>query len=258
MSKRILRILLLMLGVGMMTSCSSVKNIVYLQDIQPNVSIMTQKPELIKFEPGDQLRIIVHSRDAEVSRIFNLLDHSGQGNGRHALYTIDEMGFIDMPILGRIKISGLTREETINEIKYLLLDSRMVKDPVITIEYDGLTYSVLGEIKSPGRKEITHDKLTLLDAIANAGDLTIDGRRDNILVLRTKNGVQTPYRVNILDTKSLYSSPVYYIQQNDIIYIEPNNKKTNTSTVNGNTLLTPGFWMSATSFVLSLIFLLVK
>ena len=258
MSKRITTFIALLLTAYIAVSCSSTKKIIYLQDIEPEVAITLKSPELIRFGAGDRLRIVVHSRDAEIVRVFNLLDNSGQGNGHHTPYTIDQQGYIDMPVLGPIKVAGLTREEAINEIKYKLLELRLVKDPIVTIEYEDMCYYMLGEINSRGRKTINKDRITLLEAISEAGDLSIDGRRDNILVLRTENGRQIPYRVNILNTETLYSSPVYYLQQNDIVYVEPNNKKSNSSTVNGNNVLTPGFWMSAASFTLSLIFLFVK
>lgn len=242
----------------LMTACSPAKNITYLQDIQPGVSMMVQNAKKIKLEPGDQLRVIIHSRDGEIMKIFNLTNGSNERGINHASYTVDDRGYIDMPVLGQIKVLGLTREEAANEIKYRLLASRMVKDPIVTIEYGEMGYSVLGEVRSPGRKSINRDKITLLEGIASAGDLTIEGRRDNILVLREENGMQTPYRVNLLETESLYSSPVYYLQQNDVIYVEPNEKKVNQSTVNGSTFLTPGFWMSTASFVISLVLLLTK
>lgn len=234
-----------------LTSCAS-KNIVYLQDIQPNVAMALQEPQPIRFEPGDRLKIVVHSRDGEVAKVFNILDNSGEGKGNHSIYTIDKSGYVDLPVLGPLKVAGLTREETANEIKYKLLESRMLKDPIVTIDYEGFGYSVLGEVKSPGRKSIERDQITLIEAIAEAGDLTIDGKRDNILVLRTENGIQTPYRVNVLDTRDLYSSPVYYLQQNDVIYVEPNPKKASSSTATGSSILTPGFWMSTISAVISL------
>lgn len=242
----------------LISSCSSSKKIVYLQDIQPGISMRVQEVQQIRFEPGDRLKIVVHSRDGEVAKVFNILDNSGQGNGLHSIYTINKQGYVELPVLGPMKLSGLTREEAVNEIKYKLVESRMVKDPVVTIDFEGLGYSVLGEVGSPGRKEITRDQITLIEAIAEAGDLTINGKRDNILVLRTENGIQVPYRVNILDTQSLYSSPVYYLQQNDVIYVEPNETKTNSSTANGNTFLTPGFWMSAASFLSSMLLLILK
>lgn len=257
MRKYLVYILLYCICAGI-TGCSSSRKIVYLQDIEPGISMMVQEPKPIRFDKGDKLKIVVHSRDGEVAKVFNILDNSGQGNGYHSTYVVDDNGCVDMPVLGLIKVAGLTRQEAINEIKYRLLESRMLKDPVITITYEGMGYSMLGEVGSPGRKSISRDRITLLEAIAESGDLTIDGRRDNILVLRTENGKQVPYRVDILDTQSLYSSPVYYLQQNDIVYVEPNERKANTSSANGNTLLTPGFWMTATSFVISLVLLVTK
>lgn len=235
-------------------SCSTKKKITYLQDIQPNVSMIVQTPQPIKFESGDQIRIIVHSRDGEVARVFNLEG----GSGEHSQYIVDAQGYVEMPVLGRIKISGLTREEAALAIKYKLLESRMVKDPIVTIDYSGMGYTILGEVKSPGRKSIERDQITLLEAIGEAGDLTIDGVRDNILVLRTVNGEQTPYRVNLLDTRSLYSSPVYYVQQNDVIYVEPNAKKATSATATGSSILTPGFWMSTVSAAISLILVFTR
>lgn len=241
-----------------LASCSSSKKITYLQDIQPGVTMMVQNVQPIRFEPGDRLKIVIHSRDQEVAKVFNILDNSGQGNGTHSIYTVDERGYVDLPVLGPIKMAGLTREECVNEIKFKLIDSRLIKDPVVTIDYMGLGFSVLGEVKKPGRIAIARDYITIIEALAEAGDLTIDGKRENILVLRTENGKQTPYRVNLLDTGELYSSPVYYLQQNDVIYVEPNEKKRNSANANGNTFLTPGFWMSTASFVASMLTIILS
>lgn len=248
------QIIMCCLSVLALVSCSTSKKITYLQDIQPNVTMFVQEPQQIKFEPGDQIRIIVHSRDEAVAKVFNL---NGSGD-EHSQYIVDEQGYVEMPVLGRIKISGLTREEAALAIKYRLLESRMVKDPIVTIDYSGMGYTVLGEVKNPGRKQIDRDQITLLEAIGSAGDLTIDGVRDNVLVLRTLDGQQTPYRVNLLDTKSLYSSPAYYVQQNDVIYVEPNAKKAASSTATGASILTPGFWMSTVSAALSLIMIFTR
>lgn len=236
--------------VALALSACAATQVAYLQDLQPEVPITLQEVASIKFEPGDQLRIMIHSRDPEIVRIFNLLSGSA--------YTVDQQGCIDMPVLGRIRIAGLTRDEASNEIKYKLLEQRLVKDPVVTIEYDGLGYYMLGEVKKRGRKEIIQDHMTLLEAIAEAEDLDLYGRRDNIMVLRTVDGVQTAYRVSLLDVESLYSSPAFYIKQNDVIYVEPNNKRSASTTVNGTSVLTPGFWMSVFTFTMSLITLLVR
>lgn len=163
-----------------------------------------------------------------------------------------------MPILGLISVEGLTRLEVADLIKYRLLAGKLLRDPTVTVEYANMYYYVMGEVGNPGKHEIEHDQITLLEALSEAGDLTIQGRRDNILVLRTVNGEQTPYRVDITQTEKLYGSPAFYLQQNDLIYVEPNTMRVNQSQLNANTLRTPGFWFSATSFVLSLILLLTR
>ena len=158
----------------------------------------------------------------------------------------------------RVAGKGLTRLEVADLIKYRLLAGKLLRDPTVTVEYANMYYYVMGEVGNPGKHEIEHDQITLLEALSEAGDLTIQGRRDNILVLRTVNGEQTPYRVDITQTEKLYGSPAFYLQQNDLIYVEPNTMRVNQSQLNANTLRTPGFWFSTTSFVLSLILLLTR
>lgn len=250
------RLLTLVIGGVLLTSCGSSKKVVYLQDIQPNVSMIMQEVKSIRLQPGDKLNIVIHSRDKEIVQIFNLFDGTGEGTGNHSLYTIDDRGYIDMPVLGPMKAEGLTRQELSNEIKYKLLESRLVKSPVVTIEYANLGYYFLGEIA--GRKVIDRDHITILEALSEAGDLPLTATRDNILVLRTEKGVQTPYRVSLLKVEELYSSPVYYLQQNDIIYIEPILTKRNQANVHGNLIYTYGFWTSLISMAISLVMVLSK
>ncbi len=246
---------------GCLSSCRPAMDVAYLQDIHPNVTMALQEAHAIKLQPGNKLSIMVHSRDKEVAEMFNL-----QGTGENitisensrSLYTVDQEGKIDMPILGLLDVQGLTRMELANEIKYRLLSANLVRDPVVTVEYANVGYSMLGEINAPGRYSFEQDQITLLEALAKAGDLTIQGRRDNILILRTENGRQTPYRVDITKTNNLYSSPVFYLQQNDLVYVEPNAVRANQSKLNANTTRTPAFWMSAGSFLLTLVMLLVK
>ena len=249
-------LIFILISAVLLTSCSASKQVVYLQDIQPNVSMMLQEAQAIRLQPGDKLSIVVHSRDKELVSIFNLFDGTGEGNGNHSLYTVDDRGYIDMPVLGPVKAEGLTRQELANNIKYRLLDSRLVKEPTVVIEYADLGYYFLGELS--GRKTIERDHVTLLEALAEAGDLPLTARRDNILVLRTEKGVQTPYRVSLLSVEELYSSPVYYLQQNDIIYIEPILVKRNQANVHGSTFYTYGFWASLATMAISLVMLFVK
>ena len=246
----------------LLVSCSAARKVVYLQDIQPNVSMLLQEVQSIRLQPGDKLSIIIHSRDKEIVQMFNLFDGTGYGgingygNGNHSLYTVDDRGYIDMPVLGPVKVGGMTRQELASSIKYRLLESKLVKDPTVTVEYANLGYYFLGE--KAGRQTIDRDHVTLLEALSEAGDLPLSAMRDNILVLRTVDGVQTPYRVSLLNVQDLYSSPVYYLQQNDIIYIEPVLSKKNQASVNGNMFYTYGFWTSLASTVLSLVLLVLN
>ncbi len=248
----------------LLSSCGTTNTkIVYLQDIQPDVTIAVQETKNLTLKPGDKLSIVVYSRDNELVQMFNLGGYvnpitNTSGYERNSFYTVNEDGKIDMPIIGLINVGGLTRMEVADLIKFKLLSGKLVRDPTVSVEYANMSYYVMGEVANPGRQIIDKDHITLLEALAQAGDLTIQGCRENILVLRTENGEQTPYRVDITQTQSLYSSPVYYLQQNDLIYVEPNKMRVNQSKLNANTLRTPGFWFSATSFVLSLILLIAN
>ena len=113
-------------------------------------------------------------------------------------------------------------------------------------------------VTGAGVKQITKDKITILEAIAMASDLQIDGKRNNILVMRQEGDQQVPYRVDLTSAESIYNSPVYYIRQNDVVYVEPNNKSKRNSTVMGNTAYQPSFWMSLASFVAAMVAIVIK
>lgn len=245
----------------LLTSCGAASNIVYVQDIQDGLPIAVQDIKPLRLKQGDKITVTVFSRDAELAKMFNLSSAtSGESgrNGKYAYYTVGADGKIDMPILGLITAEGLTRMELANEIKYKLLSSQMLRDIVVTVEYANMGFYVLGEVGRTGRIEIENDHLTILEAIAEAGDLTISGKRENVLVLRTENGLQTPYRVDLTNAQSIYSSPVYYVQQNDIIYVEPSQVRANQSKLNANNARTPTFWISMCSMVVSLALLILK
>ena len=166
-------------------------------------------------------------------------------------YTIDEAGEIDFPVVGKIHVAGLTRPELAVRIKEELINRNLVKDPVVTVEFMNLTIAVMGEVNRPGRYAIEKDKLTLLDALSMAGDLTIFGNRENVKVLRVVDGKQVSYKVDLCNAQSVFSSPVYYIQQDDLIYIEPNEMRARQSTVNGNNVRSTSFWISVASLAAS-------
>lgn len=255
-------------------SCSAPSHITYFQDLRPGESEQQVVAATeIKVRPGDKLSIIVNSRDPQLSQMFNLpyvtqqigrasasgssgsVNNSSQGISG---YTVDEKGQIDFPVLGKLEIAGKNREEIAAFIKGELLAKDLVKDPIVTVEYMNLCISVLGEVVSPGRYSIDRDKVTLLDAISMAGDLTIYGKREKVLVLREENGVQRVYGVNLCSAEHLYTSPVYYLRQNDVVYVEPNNVRARQSTVNGNNVRSTSFWLSLASFLTTIGVLIFK
>ena len=243
----------------MVTSCNTIKDIAYLQDIPTDSPITLQVPQDIRLEPGDQLSISIHGRDPKVVEIYNMPTvATSTGGSTKANYTVNANGQIDMIQFGLIHVAGLTRSELANQIKYKLVSSGVVRDPVVVVDFATMSYSVLGEVVSPGRKPIDRDHITIMDALAQAGDLTIQGKRKNVLVLRNEHGKQTAYRIDLTNSESVYSSPVYNLKQNDIIYVEPTAKKANESDNNANTLRTPAFWISLFTFTITVVALFKK
>ena len=230
----------------LLTSCKTPKDITYLQDVNVNMPIRTQVDGSIRFQPGDKLSIYVHSRDQQLMDLFNL-SKSTSSNSSQA-YTVDNNGFIDFPVLGLVKVQGHTRLELAQIIKNRLINENLCKDPVVTVNFFEMFFSVLGTVGGTGIKQITKDKITILEAVAMAGDLQIDGIRKNVLVMRQEGNQQVPYRVDLTSAESIYNSPVYYVRQNDIVYVEPNNKTKRNSTVLANNAYQPSFWISLASF----------
>lgn len=253
-------------------SCSAPSQVTYFQDLRPGESEQkVVSATEIKVRPGDKLSIIVNSRDPQLTQLFNLpyvAQQIGQGsvaannttNSSQGVsgYTVDEQGMIDFPVLGKIEIAGKNREEIAAFIKGELFAKNLVKDPVVTVEYMNLCISVLGEVTKPGRYSIDRDKVTVLDAISMAGDLTIYGKREKVLVLREENGVQHVYGINLCSAEHLYTSPVYYLRQNDVVYVEPNNVRARQATVNGNNVRSTSFWISLASLLTTVAVLVFK
>jgi len=246
---------LIVLGAALLTSCKTPTNITYLQDVYENVPIKTQGDGYIRFMPGDKLSIFVHSRDEKLMDLFNLSGRNGgnnmmmAGGQNYAPYTVDDNGEIEFPVLGTLKIQGCTRNEVEKLIKNELISQSLCKDPIVTVAFYNMSFSVLGNAGT-GVKQINKDRITLLEAIA-MGELQISGLRKNVLVMRQEGDKQVPYRVDLTSAESVYNSPVYYIRQNDVIYVEPNNMAKRTSTVMGSSAYQPGFWFGMFSSVAS-------
>lgn len=256
-------IIIMLLG-----SCASSKDISYLQDIRDKNLNITTSFTNIKVRPGDKISIIINSKDPLLADLFNLpivahrvgqsLNTSISQNQQVSGYTVNSSGKIDFPILGEILVSGMTREEVATYIKNELVSKDLIKDPVITVEFMNLTISIMGEVKNPGRFNIDKDNITILDAISMAGDLTIYGKRDNVVVIRTEGKEQKTYKIDFRSAQELLASPAYYLQQNDVVYVEPNTTRARQSTVNGNNVVSTSFWISVTSLLATIAVLFVK
>lgn len=236
-------------------SCSTQKQVPYFQDLKEKESVKIAPPQDIRLKPGDQVTIHVNSKDPELALPLNLTfanNNMGSNNTRLA-YTVDERGYIDFPTLGEIHVEGKTRDEVAKHIKGIILEKKLVLDPVVIVDFYNQQVSVIGEVNAPGKYDIDKDRFTVLDALALAGDLTIQGKRENITVLREEFGSQKAYTLNLNDAAQLHASPAYYLQQNDIVYVEPNTAKAGASSINGNTVRSVSFWFSVASLALTIV-----
>lgn len=261
-----MRKIFILLSLFLLFSCGTSKDVVYFQDAPQGTEIKANyRP--ITFRPGDKLTINVNTRNPNIANKLNLVTMSRQmgstsqtsSNNGVMSYTIDKDGNIEMPEVGTIHIAGLTRGQVAEHVEQKLVEKNLVQDAVVIVEFANLSYSILGEVKSPNRYHIDRDEITILDAISQAGDLTIQGQRTNIKVLRKEDdGTQKVYTANLCSLEELQNSPVYYIQQNDIVYVEPNGMRARQSTVNGNNLRSSAFWISLASLLTSVVSIITR
>lgn len=254
-----------------LTGCKVPKDVAYFQDLDAVTVLESVQNAPIKVKPGDKLSIVVKSKDPALSALFNLPVYSsrigtgGSTNGSGAelraytggqsesvaSYTVTPEGEIDFPVLGYIKVGGMTRSEVAGFIKGELMGRELVKDPTVAVEFLSAGINVLGEVSNPGRYDLNRDDLNLLQALSLAGDLTINGQRTNVKVLRMENGKVNTYTMDLTDAASLVKNPAFYLQQDDVIYVEPNPMRKRQTTVNGNNALSTGFWISVASLITS-------
>lgn len=266
-TKKLVPALLLVLSLCVFAGCETPQNITYFQDSSNLSEIAVNRTNMITVKPGDEISINVNSKDPQLATMFNLPiqgyrigagTYSSNNSQASLSYSVDSNGEIDFPVLGKIKIGGLNRETIANYIKDQLIKEELIQDPVVTVEFTNLYFSVLGEVARPGRFDIKHDRVTVLDAIAMAGDLTINGLRENITVYREEGDIQKIYKIDLTSTKDVYNSPVFYLQQKDLVYVEPNEQRRRQSTVNGNNVRSTSFWISLTSLATSVAVLVVN
>ena len=235
--------------VAMLSSCSVPKDIAYFQDFNPGKSIVVQNPVEIKFKADDEITIMVSSDKKELAEQFSLSSNVNSGN-EGSRYTIDSEGCIRFPMLGKIHVAGLNRQELQETIREQIMEKGLIRDPIVTVDYSNMYVIILGAAGT-GRVQIDRDKFTILDAIGSQGDLSINGLQTNVKVIRENYGKKTVYEVNLCSAEDLYASPVYYLQQNDVIYVEMNKKEKRNATVMGNSTVQPSFWMGLATFIVS-------
>ncbi|MBO7510411.1 MAG: polysaccharide biosynthesis/export family protein [Bacteroidales bacterium] len=260
-------------------SCGCPKRVLYFQDTKDGTVDTIATDPCIRIQPYDKIYILVQTRDPQLTAMFNLsypgsnnnmnqmLNNGGggsagggrrmnqQGMQNSAPYTVEADGTIKFPVMGKLHIAGMTRPELIEYITNELITRDLVKDPTVFVEYGNLKVDFLGS-GGGGPVYIDKDQFSIIDALSQHGDLKITGRRDNIKVIRQEGNLKKTYTVDLRNEKKLLKSPVYYLRQNDVIYVEPLPVEQNGATVNGNTLSSIGFWTGVPSLIIGLLTLL--
>jgi len=231
--------------------CNTRKDLIYFQGKPTEFATTSSYNPTIK--PDDLLSILIMANDEKSVALFNM--PLGVGNNLYGSYSqgaptppgylVHPDGTIDFPVIGSIPLAGLSRSEAVEEIKRRL--SSYIVNPTISLRILNFRITVLGEVRNPGTFTIPNERITLLEALGIAGDLLITGERHNLLVIRDEDGKRKEYRVDITQ-ESLFASPVYYLQQNDVVYVEPNRAKRNSSIVNASNT---GIVISSLSLVLT-------
>lgn len=252
--------------VACFASCKSYVSVPYFQDLNNLSSLpVVQSPNsVIKLSPGDKLNIVVSSTlSPEIASGFNLplqstrigassSTYNGNNSQSTMPYLIDSKGDIDFPILGKIRVAGMTREELEVSIKNTLVSQRLLNDAVVTCEVLNHFVNILGDVRSPGRIHIDKDNLNIIEAITMCGDLNITGERQTVMVIRREGDEQRVYQMDLSSAENVYSSEAFYLRPDDVVYVNPNDMKQRTSTPVGNTWQTPAIYFNLLSIALSL------
>jgi polysaccharide export outer membrane protein len=242
-----------------LTSCVSSKKIIYFQDV-----INEDKKEILQnfeptIEPDDLLSINITVLDAGAASPFNLnesttgdtKDDKDQADG--ATYLVNSVGDIELPMLGVINVKGLTTRQLKDTLKFELQSKEFLKDPIITVRLINFKVNVLGEVGSPGTINVPSERITIVEALSQAGDLDIQGKRKNVLLIRENKGQRLYVNIDLTD-KALFESPYYYLVQNDVIYVQPNKVKINSSGIGAGT----GLIVGSVGILLALLNLLIR
>ena len=250
------KIVVLLFSLVVLLSCASKKKVVYLQDIDQTKSYDSSTLYEPKLQPDDLLSIIVSAENPELTVPFNLPQIQGNyeiNNNQNGIktYLVDNFGFIEFPVIGKLKLGGLTRTEA--TAKLVVAVGEYIKNPIMNLRILNFKVSIWGEVLKPSSFTLSSERITLLEAISMAGDLTIYGKRNNILIIREAEGKKTYNRVDITKSDFL-NSPFYYLAQNDIVVVEPNKTRVNASVVGPNVTAT----ISAISVLVTLMVVLLR
>ncbi len=240
---------LVILFVACFCSCGTPREMAYVSDAERDSAQQILSTYSNSIHTGDQLYIYVYSQTPISAVPFNQETHlvaveqsrlNRVGNTNHATrmsetyrrkegrqvegYLVDQDGYIIFPVIGKLKVDGITYDSLQNKLQQLLIDGEYVLDPVVTVSPMNFRVSVVGEVRRPRELHVTGERLTIFEALAMCGDITEYGLRDNVVVMREKNGMVTPIEID-LTKKTMFDSEVYYLQQNDIVYVQPTMKR---------------------------------
>lgn len=226
-------ILLISVSVSLvLTSCNTAKKVPYFDNISDSLNTASRVPHGTyvehKIAPNDILQVNIQTIDLSTHRMFSQESATETvGSQQTTGYLVDEQGYIELPLVGRVKVEGLTTTEA----KKVIRDKASIsyKEPVVNVRFANFYVTVLGEVAQPGRYIVTNEKVSIIDAIGMAGDLTIFGRRENIMLIREEDGEKVFVRYNMNNTEFL-NSPYYYLNSGDVLYVEPNKAKARTAT----------------------------
>ena len=257
MNKKLYHFLILSIATVILSSCGSTKNVAYLQN--SDYTDLSRSAYLYdaRIMPKDILTITVNTVNPEASAPFNLFISSemNTGGGTLQTYLVDNNGCIEFPVVGTLEVGGLTKsgcEKLIHDKIQRYMNAE--ENPIVTVRMSNYKISVLGEVNRPGMFTVGNEKINIFEALAQAGDLTIYGVRDRVKLIRENaRGQKDVYTLNLNDAE-IINSPYYYLQQNDVIYVEPNKVKAKNSGIGQSTTI----WISITGALVSLASLVVN
>lgn len=246
--------------VCLMTSCISNKPMIYLQGAKDTYAVPKEIEQAFDLyaQPDDQLAISVSSRNSELIQPFNNTTLIGGGansttgtstaniSSGVSYFQVDRNGNIEFPIFGTLHVGGLSTRDISRLVQKRLVDEGYIKDAVVNTKIMSFKVTVLGDVKTPGTQTYQGERLTLLEALGRAGDLNNSAHRDGVLVIREENGKRVTYEVDLRDEQNVFDSPGYYLQQNDVVYVQPNKSQR----VKGSTGYT---WISISSTLVSIV-----